>query len=97
MTNPPFKFHQINDIRKCWIGSPSNSFWVVDYKVTPHTLTVSVRWDELSGEDQARVYAEFRNLYFYENNFSQLPFEEAMREMDNFFSQYWELIPEVEF
>lgn len=56
-----FQFHTIRDIRQCWLNTPENKFWVVDYMANENsTLPLSVLWDDLSDGDKLKVM----NAYF---------------------------------
>lgn len=91
----PFTFHTIRDIRKCWLRSPDNSFWIVDYMANEKSiLPLSVRYDDLSDDDKLEVLAAYLEVLNDENP-SPITTLDMCETLDKFFSDYWEIIPEV--
>lgn len=86
----PFTFYTIRDIRKCWLGSPDNSFWIVDYMANEKSiLPLSVRYDDLSDEDKRNVISAYSDAMIAEGH---TPIEV----MDKFINEYIEILPNIQ-
>ena len=89
------QFHQIYDIRQVYNIDPARKYWIVDYRVAGGCLPRSWRFDRLTDDSKRAVLSAYLDNLLGEDGADTMALDDICETLDKFFSDYWELIPEI--
>ena len=84
-------FSSIHDIRKVYDVDPAQQYWIVDFRVNPLCLPISIHFDRLTENSRRKVLGAYLKDQLAEVHMAKLTCEV----LDTYFDAYWDLIPEI--